>query len=137
MFFLLWMFIKCMIVPVSDILSPTPCISSYRSEPLLTPVVDLQPGLHQGQGDGPLHQGADLHETAYHPGRLMSWHLPVTQDLCLSNCSFSPLGTGFSALSLLSLQWSGQRLSLDSFLSLEKRRSYLILFYHFIASHIV
>ena len=51
-----------MLVSVSDTMSPTPCTSSYRSEPLLPPVVVLQPGLHHGQGDGPLHQGADLHE---------------------------------------------------------------------------
>ena len=87
-----------MIEPVSDILSPIPFISSYRSEPLLIPVVDFQPGLHQGQGGGPLRQGADLHDTACHPCTLMSWHLPVTQDLCPSSCFCTPLGTVFATL---------------------------------------
>ena len=89
-----------MIAAVSDILSTTPCISSNRSEPLLTPVVDLQPGLHQGQGDGPLHQGADLHD------RLSSWHTHVMASTCDSRSlpfKLFLLSTGDSLRNLASL----------------------------------
>ena len=125
-----------MILPEPDILFLSPCMSRNRSEPFLTPVVDLQPGLHQGQGDGPLHQGADLHD------RLSSWHTHVmaschvTQDLCLSSCFCSPLGTVCATLPRFHYSCRNRHFHPTLFCPKKKLRNYLKS-HHFIASSIL